>query len=57
MHRLAEASRRAGRPVVLSLFTHALVPTLHRVVLAAVECERAAGAVNRPLFDPRPVRA
>jgi hypothetical protein len=43
--------------VVLSLFTHPLVPTLHRVVLAAVECERAAGAVNRPLFDPRPVRA
>jgi len=55
VHRIGETSRRAGRPVVLSLFTHALVPTLHRIVLAAVERERAAGAVIWPMFNPRPV--
>jgi N-acyl-D-aspartate/D-glutamate deacylase len=55
VHRIGETSRRAGRPVVLSMFTHALVPTLHGVVLAAVERERAAGAVIRPTFNPRPV--
>ncbi len=55
VHRIGETSRRAGRPVVLSLFTHELVPTLHRIVLAAVERERAAGGRIRPMFNPRPV--
>jgi N-acyl-D-aspartate/D-glutamate deacylase len=55
VHRIGETSRRAGRPAVLSLFTHALVPTLHRIVLGAVEAERAAGAAIRPMFNPRPV--
>jgi len=55
VHRIGETSRRSGRPVVLSMFTHALVPTLHRTVLAAVERERAAGGQIRPMFNPRPV--
>jgi len=55
VHRIGETSRRAGRPAVLSLFTHALVPTLHRIVLAAVDRECAAGARIRPMFNPRPV--
>ena len=55
VHRIGETSRRAGRPVVLSMFTHGLVPTLHRVVLDAVERERAAGGQIRPMFNPRPV--
>jgi N-acyl-D-aspartate/D-glutamate deacylase len=55
VRRLGETSRRAGRPLVLSLFTHELVPTLHRIVLEEVERERAAGADIRPMFNPRPV--
>jgi len=55
VHRMAETSRRAGRPVVFSMFTHALVPTLHRIVLAEAERERAAGAGIHPMFNPRPV--
>jgi N-acyl-D-amino-acid deacylase len=53
--RIGETSRRAGRPAVLSMFTHALVPTLHRIVLGAVDRECAAGAAIRPMFNPRPV--
>jgi N-acyl-D-aspartate/D-glutamate deacylase len=37
------------------MFTHALVPTLHGVVLGAVDRECAAGAAIRPMFNPRPV--
>jgi N-acyl-D-amino-acid deacylase len=55
VRRIAETSRRAGCSLVLSLFTHELVPTLHRVVLAAVERERAGSAAIRPMFNPRPV--
>jgi N-acyl-D-aspartate/D-glutamate deacylase len=55
VHRIGETSRRAGRPAVLSLFTHALVPTLHGIVLGAVDRECAAGAAIRPMFNPRPV--
>jgi N-acyl-D-aspartate/D-glutamate deacylase len=55
VHRIGETSRRAGRPAVLSMFTHALVPTLHRIVLRAVDRECAAGAAIRPMFNPRPV--
>jgi len=55
VRRIAETSRRAGRPVVLSLFTHELVPTLHRVVLDEIDRELAAGAHIRPMFNPRAV--
>ena len=55
VHRIGETSRRAGRPAVLSMFTHALVPTLHGIVLGAVDRECAAGARIRPMFNPRPV--
>jgi N-acyl-D-aspartate/D-glutamate deacylase len=55
VRRMAETSRRAGRPVVFSLFTHELVPTLHRIVLEEADRERAAGARIRPMFNPRPV--
>ncbi len=53
--RMGETSRRAGRPLVLSLFTHGLVPDLHRVVLDEVDRERTAGARIRPMFNPRTV--
>ncbi len=53
--RIAEASRRAGRPVVLSMFTHELVPTLHRIVLEEIDREIGAGARIRPMFNPRAV--
>jgi len=51
--RIAEAHRRSGQPVVFSMFTHRLVPTLHSAILdrAAEEC--AAGAAIRPMFNPR----
>ncbi len=52
VRRMGETARRSGRRVVFSLFTHALVPTLHRIVLAAAEGE---GAAIRPMFNPRPV--
>lgn len=55
VRRIAETSRRAGRPVVLSMFTHELVPTLHRIVLEEVDREIAAGARIRPMFNPRAV--
>jgi N-acyl-D-aspartate/D-glutamate deacylase len=55
VQRIGETSRRAGRPVVLSLFTHEGVPTLHRIVLEETDRERAAGAQIRPMFNPRPV--
>jgi N-acyl-D-aspartate/D-glutamate deacylase len=55
VHRIGETSRRAGRPAVLSMFTHELVPALHRIVLGAVDRECAAGATIRPMFNPRPV--
>jgi N-acyl-D-aspartate/D-glutamate deacylase len=55
VHRIGETSRRAGRPAVLSMFTHELVPTLHGIVLGAVDRECAAGAQIRPMFNPRPV--
>jgi N-acyl-D-aspartate/D-glutamate deacylase len=55
VHRMAETHRRAGRPVVFSMFTHALVPTLHRIVLDEADRERAAGAAIHPMFNPRPV--
>jgi N-acyl-D-aspartate/D-glutamate deacylase len=55
VRRIAETSHRAGRPVVFSLFTHELVPTLHRIVLEAADRERAAGMQIRPMFNPRPV--
>jgi N-acyl-D-aspartate/D-glutamate deacylase len=55
VRRIAETSRRAGRPVVFSLFTHEGVPTLHRIVLEVADRERAAGASIRPMFNPRPV--
>lgn len=51
---MGEASRRSRRPVVLSVFTHRQVPTIHTHVLAWVEEERAAGADLRPMFNPRP---
>lgn len=53
--RIAETSKRAGRPVVMSMFTHELVPTLHRIVLDAIDREVAAGADIRPMFNPRAV--
>jgi N-acyl-D-aspartate/D-glutamate deacylase len=55
VRRIAETSRRAGRPVVLSIFTHELVPTLHRIVLDEIDRELAAGAKIRPMFNPRTV--
>jgi len=55
VRRMAATSRRAGRPVVFSMFTHALVPILHRIVLEEAERERAAGAAIHPMFNPRPV--
>ncbi|HIF92932.1 MAG TPA: amidohydrolase [Myxococcales bacterium] len=53
--RIAETSRRSGQPVVLSMFTHELVPTLHRIVLEEIDRENAQGAEIRPMFNPRPV--
>lgn len=55
VQRIAETSRRAGRPVVFSMFTHELVPTLHRIVLEEADRERDAGARIRPMFNPRSV--
>jgi N-acyl-D-aspartate/D-glutamate deacylase len=51
VRRMAEAARRSGRSVVFSLFTHALVPTLHRIVLEAAR--ESTGL--RPMFNPRAV--
>jgi len=53
VRRIAATSRRADRPLVLSLFTHELVPTLHRIVLAAIAREETTAI--RPMFNPRPV--
>lgn len=51
--RIAETSRRSGRPVVFSVFTHELVPGLHTQVLRWCEEERARDAAIRPMFNPR----
>jgi N-acyl-D-aspartate/D-glutamate deacylase len=53
--RMAETSRRSGRPLVFSMFTHELVPTIHTRVLEWTDQERAAGARIRPMFNPRVV--
>jgi len=55
VNRIGETSRRSGRPLVFSMFTHALVPTLHRIVLEAADREREAGAAIHPMFNPRSV--
>jgi hypothetical protein len=52
---MAETSRRSGRPLVFSMFTHELVPTIHTRVLEWTDEERAAGARIRPMFNPRAV--
>lgn len=52
MARVAEVSRR---PVVFSVFTHALVPTLHRVVLTEADALAAPGVRLRPMFNGRVV--
>lgn len=51
--KMAAVHREAGRPVVASVFTHPMVPTLHTHVLAWLDEERAAGADLRPMFNPR----
>lgn len=51
--RIAATGRRAGRPVVLSLFTHELVPTIHTRVLEWTAEERRAGGEIRPMQSPR----
>ena len=55
VHRIGETARRSGRPVVFSVFTHALVPTIHRIVLEEATREQRAGAQIHPMFNPRPV--
>jgi len=50
--RMAETSRRSALPVVFSTFTHALLPTLHRLVLAWA-AEEGTHARIRPMFNPR----
>jgi len=55
VQRIGETSRRSGRPVVFSVFTHALVPTIHRVVLEEAKREQRKGAQIHPMFNPRPV--
>ncbi|MCS5635483.1 MAG: amidohydrolase family protein, partial [Myxococcota bacterium] len=53
--RMGEVSRRSGRPVIFSMFTHELVPGLHGKVLARADAEREAGAEIWPMFNPRAV--
>ncbi|MBW2290763.1 MAG: amidohydrolase family protein [Deltaproteobacteria bacterium] len=53
--RIAETHRRSGRPVVFSMFTHELVPTLHSKILDWTAEERTTGADIRPMFNPRAV--
>jgi len=55
VRRIAGTSRKSGRPVVFSVFTHALVPTLHRIVLEEADVLRSAGAAIHPMFNPRAV--
>lgn len=55
VRRIAETSRRASAPVVLSLFTHELVPTLHRIVLDEIDRQNRETADVRPMFNPRAV--
>lgn len=50
---MGRVNRESGRPVVASVFTHPLVPTLHTRVLEGLDEERAAGAALRPMFNPR----
>ncbi len=57
VRRIAAMSRRAQAPAVFSMFTHELVPTLHGIVLAEADHERAAGAEIHPMFNPRSVLA
>jgi len=52
VRRMGETARRSGRGVVFSIFTHELVPTLHRIVLE--EAARLGPGV-RPMFNPRAV--
>ena len=53
--RMGETQRRSGRPLVFSIFTHELVPTVHSEVLAQADIERANGASIRPMFNARAV--
>jgi N-acyl-D-aspartate/D-glutamate deacylase len=55
VRRIAETNRRGAASVVFSMFTHELVPTLHRIVLEEADRERAAGARILPMFNPRSV--
>lgn len=50
---MGELQRSSGRPVVFSVFTHPLVPTLHTKVLGWADEQRAAGAELRPMFGAR----
>ena len=50
---MGEVQRSSGRPVVFSVFTHPLVPTIHTKVLGWADEQRAAGAPLRPMFGPR----
>ncbi|MEN8181902.1 MAG: amidohydrolase family protein [Myxococcota bacterium] len=50
---MAAIHRESSRPVVASVFTHPLVPTLHTRVLEWLDEERAAGGDLRPMFNPR----
>ena len=53
IERMGEVHRSSGRPVIFSIFTHPLVPTLHTKVLAWADQQRAAGASLRPMFGAR----
>lgn len=53
--RMAEIQRRSGRPLIFSMFTHEMVPTLHSEVLEQADIECAGGAKMRPMFNPRAV--
>jgi len=53
--RIAATARRARRPAVFSMFTHELVPTIHRIVLDEAERLRDEDTRIHPMFNPRPV--
>jgi len=53
--RMGEIQRRSRRPLIFSMFTHELVPTLHTEVLAQADIENREGAHIRPMFNPRAV--
>lgn len=50
---MGAVGRSSGRPLIFSIFTHPLVPTIHTKVLAWADAERMAGADIRPMFGPR----